>query len=794
MRSSRDTADYAFRIRAGWNANFYTSSIILSLSNSLLVLEHILSVAYCYAKHSFERPDVTPNGSKFLNKKFLIALLSWLSLSLVVTSGQTLNLPPRPYDAPTGSQFVYVISRMPLTERENWIFAQVMSGNVPNFLRSLVPITVNGTINGIPHSATYYVSPDYLAIGTDTDYFLEPMTPLLAQRLCDALGCTLPTRKMVNQIWTNAAVKLNPQPIPPSAEMITVPVFADHNFMVRTQRDGFTNAFPLGGLVSGDKKDVIISSKIYTNFANTNITKPVVIYGWQYATGSPIQPLYNGHEETYADYSHGVRLVQNALLLDGNPNPITNILTDANLAGLLSDEGASEATSAGVIRVPHYTILAVAPVILIHPRNRTVLAGASLAFHTLVAGDAPLRYRWYLNGATINGETNATLLLSNAQPANAGNYSVVVTNNSGATTSRVAWLRINTNPHPVVFADAFEADSSSSWNIYWGSANGISDYTVDWAYDYSFTSYTFNGATTVIPPAPNSADDNTRGVRLTVNNNDAIGAIAGVNLYPKSQSFTGNFALKFDLWINYPGGVGGINSTGSTEHAIFGIDHMGTQVNWAAPSGSASDGVWYGVDGEGGTSRDYRAYVGNPSGPPNELIGMVASGLSESNNSAPFYQTLFPSTRFETAGSPGKQWVEVELRQTNNIVTWLMDGIVIAQRANASPFTSGNVMLGFMDTFASIANPAEEAFVLFDNVRVEDLDNRIRFLSAALDQSGRPQFSFSAAPGQSYDIQGSTNLVDWQTISTVTASNAPIFFIEPQLANYSRRFYRVTTR
>ena len=103
-------------------------------------------------------------------------------------------------------------------------------------------------------------------------------------------------------------------------------------------------------------------------------------------------------------------------------------------------------------------------------------------------------------------------------------------------------------------------------------------------------------------------------------------------------------------------------------------------------------------------------------------------------------------------------------------------------------------MLGFMDTFASIANPAEEAFVLFDNVRVEDLDNRIRFLSAALDQSGRPQFSFSAAPGQSYDIQGSTNLVDWQTISTVTASNAPIFFIEPQLANYSRRFYRVTTR
>jgi hypothetical protein len=283
----------------------------------------------------------------------------------------------------------------------------------------------------------------------------------------------------------------------------------------------------------------------------------------------------------------------------------------------------------------------------------------------------------------------------------------------------------------------------------------------------------------------------TRAVRLTVNNNDANGAIAGVNLYPKSQSFTGNFALKFDLWINYPGGAGGINSTGSTEHAIFGINHLGTQVNWAGSSGSSSDGVWFGVDGEGGTSRDYRAYAGNPSGPPTELIGTVASGLSESNNSAAFYQALFPLSRSETAGSPGKQWVEVELRQTNTTISWLMDGAVVAQRTNSSAFTSGNIMIGFMDTFASIANPAEDAFVLFDNVRVEDLDNRIRFLSATVDEMGRPQFSFSAASGQSYAVQGSTNLLDWQTVLTVTASNAPILFSDPAGPNYSHRFYRV---
>src|SRR5437867_771052 len=206
------------------------------------------------------------------------------------------------------------------------------------------------------------------------------MTPLLAQRLCDALGCTLPTRKIVNQIWTNAAVKMTPKPIAPSAEMTTVPVFADHNAIVLTQRNAFTNSFPLGALVSGNKKDVIISTKIYTNFANAGITNPVVVYGWHYPSGTPIQPLYNGHEETYADYSHGVRLVQNSITYDGAPNTITNILTNPNLAVLLSDEGANEGTSAGVIAVPRYKISALAPTMILQPRSQTVLPGKSVTF------------------------------------------------------------------------------------------------------------------------------------------------------------------------------------------------------------------------------------------------------------------------------------------------------------------------------------------------------------------------------------------------------------------------------
>src|SRR5262245_39471984 len=99
----------------------------------------------------------------------------------------------------TGSEFVNVISAMPApnsgaSERESWIYGQVLSGNVPGWMRTLKPVTVFYA----GHTATYHVTPDFLAIGSDTDYFLAPMTPLLAQRLADRMGCTLPTRKMSN--------------------------------------------------------------------------------------------------------------------------------------------------------------------------------------------------------------------------------------------------------------------------------------------------------------------------------------------------------------------------------------------------------------------------------------------------------------------------------------------------------------------------------------------------------------------------------------------------------------------
>lgn len=251
------------------------------------------------------------------------------------TIGQTLNVPARSGTALEGSQVISAITSLSLHDREEYILNEVLTGNIPDFQRNMILVEDSALISGSYVHVEYYVIPDYIALGSNNDYYLCPMTPILGQRLADSLDCILPTRKMVNTIWSQATVKMTPESIPPSAQMTTVPVMSDHNDMVWTQRQTFFPTHPLGELVSGDKKDVILSNAIYSgSFDN------VVIYGWHYPSGTNIQPLYNGHIDEYADYSHGIRFIQKEVYVDGNPMNAETVLSSTTLNSLLSDEGA----------------------------------------------------------------------------------------------------------------------------------------------------------------------------------------------------------------------------------------------------------------------------------------------------------------------------------------------------------------------------------------------------------------------------------------------------------------------
>lgn len=274
--------------------------------------------------------------------KYLMLIL--LAFGSIYSSGQELKLKKRAPGALSGSEFSKSLrdTAITLEDREKIIFEQVRSGNIPDFYRKLVEIKDTVALDGAIHTIRYYVTPDFIAIGSNDDYFYCPMKPQLAQKVVSLLKCSLPTGKISDKIYQNAVVKMVPEPIPPSPQMVTIPVFEKHNSLVNTQRKLSLARHPLGSLVAGNKKDVVISNKIY----NDKGALRVVIYGWHKPDGKAIQPLYNGHSTIHVDYSHGIRMVQNKVWVDGKKTSLQKVLVSETLSSLLSDEG--------VIKFPVY--------------------------------------------------------------------------------------------------------------------------------------------------------------------------------------------------------------------------------------------------------------------------------------------------------------------------------------------------------------------------------------------------------------------------------------------------------
>ncbi|MEO7308976.1 MAG: hypothetical protein ABIX01_01150 [Chitinophagaceae bacterium] len=213
-------------------------------------------------------------------------------------------------------------------EREALALEQLLDGGMPDFLLKFVAIhtAITDSATGKTIHATYYVSPDYVSIGTNEDWARLPLTPMSAQLLADSLHCFLPTRKMVNDIYNQATVKLEPMPM--LAFRDSSITMLQHHLIIEGQRKCRT------GLIAGIKKDVVISDKITRNEKKDR----VAIYGWHQLNGIAIQPLYTGHVNWYVDYSHGIRLVFRDIIVDGRKMDYVQVMKDPVLRKLLSDE------------------------------------------------------------------------------------------------------------------------------------------------------------------------------------------------------------------------------------------------------------------------------------------------------------------------------------------------------------------------------------------------------------------------------------------------------------------------
>lgn len=261
---------------------------------------------------------------------------SWCAALLLAAcdaggSAPVLDLPARPGDAPGGAEIARDVRDLDLEAREERIFREVARGNVPGWLRRLQRVELTGEVGGRERRVTFWVTPDYLAVGSDEDFLRIPLSPRTARRIADLAGGSLPTPRMVDAVWESARVRLAPIRLHPDEHMSTVRYFERHDQLVGAQR--WLRGVPPGVFVAGHKVDVVLPATPSAGPAGG------AVYGWHRPGGEPIQPLHRLPGRSRVPYSRGIRLVHRAVLVDGAPMELAAVLRDPGLAPLLSGGG-----------------------------------------------------------------------------------------------------------------------------------------------------------------------------------------------------------------------------------------------------------------------------------------------------------------------------------------------------------------------------------------------------------------------------------------------------------------------
>ncbi|MBN2505905.1 MAG: lamin tail domain-containing protein [Verrucomicrobia bacterium] len=94
-------------------------------------------------------------------------------------------------------------------------------------------------------------------------------------------------------------------------------------------------------------------------------------------------------------------------------------------------------------------VVLILPLILLQPQNATVAPGATVTFAVAATGTGALRYQWRRDGAELPAETNASFTLAAVQPADAGTFTVDITDDIGTVTSQPAQLIVLVVPQIV---------------------------------------------------------------------------------------------------------------------------------------------------------------------------------------------------------------------------------------------------------------------------------------------------------------------------------------------------------
>ncbi|MEO5801940.1 MAG: immunoglobulin domain-containing protein [Verrucomicrobiota bacterium] len=166
----------------------------------------------------------------------------------------------------------------------------------------------------------------------------------------------------------------------------------------------------------------------------------------------------------------------------------------------------------------------VPPVINTQPLSQTSNIGSNVTFTVAATGTPSPSFQWRFGGVggNIPGATNTSLIVTNVQTTNGGNYRVVVTNSAGSVTSVIAVLTINVPPAINTQPASQTVGSNATANLT-VSATG----TPAPAYQWQFNTTNLTGQTAAALSVPNFQSTNEGNYRVIVSN--SVGTVTSSN-------------------------------------------------------------------------------------------------------------------------------------------------------------------------------------------------------------------------------------------------------------------------
>lgn len=394
------------------------------------------------------------------------------------------------------------------------------------------------------------------------------------------------------------------------------------------------------------------------------------------------------------------------------------------------------------------------PSLVSQPQSQTVSSGSSVSFGVTVRGLPTLACQWYFNGVALASGTNTMLTLSSVAVTNVGDYRCVITNNYGAVTSQVATLVVDG-----VGTGGFEGDLMPG-------PNGNNSVTVS---DWVKIGRLVAGLDTVI----NSSE---------FQRADSAPRMTGTNLT------LGDGRLTVADWTQagrYAAGLDTLTPAGGPTQPI-----VSAMARHAATDGSRSLKISSATAWQGGQIE----------------VLVLLDGAQGNENSIGFSLTYDPTRLAYQGVILGRDTVGSILQvnaQKNGRV-----GLALAQ-ATGQSLGTGTLEIAKV-RFTALGSAGVSELYLGDTPVVCELADvqagtipmalfsgsvqispPPRFASAQLLPSGGVQLMLSGTQGQACQLQVSTNLVDWVTVSTNVISDAPVPVLDATAPAGNCRFYRL---